>query len=257
LKKRYVRRMRALFALALVAGVGAGSARAGELTAELATQVGIPASAVHGVSGYLLHTADFTHAVIGRFDVAGATSQPAGSAVAILKCTGECVGRRVELGTVDGIAVLGIVDLQGDPKSLGLAIVPVKTGYAKIGGNPRMKFPVLAVQTTELITETTTRGARPTTPWTRRWTRTNLYLISLVGADRGSIVYQDTDGVRSPRRLRMTRSFRFERGEPKGSTNLDLVITETAYNGCPGPEARYTLENHRYRLTDYRPATGC
>jgi hypothetical protein len=240
--------MRALLALMVLART-AHAGEPGDPAARFATELGVAPTAVHEVAGFEIGVADFTHVMVGRFD-------PTSSAVVMVKCETDCVGRRVDLGTVDGLDLLGVYDLQGEPTQLGGRIAP-RDGYAKAGGAKKMKFPVLAVRARESKSETITRNGRTTT---RKETRAKLYLISLVDADRGSIVFMDDIAQQAGSRS-LSRSFRLERSDAKGSTNLDLLITEkktpTDNAKCGEPEVRFTLEDHHYRPKSYEKKPGC
>jgi hypothetical protein len=232
--------MRALLALTAFAGVAyAGEPK--EPAAQFATELGVAPTAVHDVAGFEIAVPDFTHVLLGKFD-------PASSAVAIVTCQTECLGRRIDLGTVDALDLLGVYDLQGEPTAIGGRIAP-RDGYVKAGGSKKMKFPVLAVRARESKTETITKNGRTTT---RKETRAKLYLISLVEADRGSIVFMDDIATQAGNKS-LSRSFRLDKSEAKGSTNLDLLITETTTGKQPTctPEIRFTLEEHHYRPKSY------
>ncbi len=239
--------MRFVIALLLVVG---GTARAGERETAFATHLGLAETAVHDVAGFQLPPGgDLTHVLVGRYEY-GKYAKDAMTAAVLMKCDDKtCEGRRAEFGTADQIDVLGIVDLQGTPGPLPSR--PLRrnpSGYEKIRGD-KMKFPVLVLRTTE------SKDAAGTT-------RTRLYVISLVEADRGSVVLMDTSDEHYATGAGTTRTYRLDKGESK--TSLDLIAREQRHldrdSKCIEPEpieAVFSLEEHHYRTKSYAPRSGC
>ena len=243
-----------LIALLLVVG---GTARAGERETAFATHLGLAETVVHDVAGFQLPGGDLTHVLVGRYEY----GKSAMTAAVLMKCDDRtCEGRRAEFGTADQIDVLGIVDLQGTPGPLPSR--PLRrnpSGYEKIRGD-KMKFPVLVLQTTESKDAAgTTRSGRKVSG---RETRTRLYVISLVEADRGSVVLMDTSDEHYATGAGTTRTYRLDKGESK--TSLDLIAKEQRHldrdSKCIEPEpieAVFSLEEHHYRTKSYAPRSGC
>jgi hypothetical protein len=155
---------------------------------------------------------DVTHLLIGR------TGTAVGAV--LLHCRTSCEARHVEFGTADGIEVAGVFDLEGKPTELPTRAV------RKATGSRAMKFPVVAIVV-------------------REPGRKKLFLISLLEADRGSIVFMDSIAGTD-----FTRSYRLDKGDTKD--RLDLIAKEKR-KGCEA-ETSYSLEEHHYRT---KKATPC
>lgn len=204
-------------ALALLAMTGIAHAGDDEVFAKA-----FGATRAHDVARFELPAGNqATHVMVGRFD-AGKTAM---TGALVMTCKDACTWQRTEFGIADAVEVAGIVDLQGAP-----AAIPI-TGVrgTKVRGARSMKFPVIAIVTREA-------GGK----------RRKLYLISLVEADRGSLVLMETIEEAGSYR----RSFRLATGETKGV--LDLVALERR-RGCDDGELVYALEEHHFRTKKVTP----
>jgi hypothetical protein len=194
--------------------------------ASFATELGV--AATHEVRSFAVSAGDMTHVAIGRYDSGTYTM----AAVVLLRCDAStCDARKIELGAAEAVDVLGVADLQGAPAPLPSRAIE----GARAGGSKAMKFPVVVVRARETKS------------------RSKLYLISLLEADRGSVVLQDiaTEGGTS-------RTYKLDKGDDK--TNLDVVAAEKRAGCTPTEpiEARYALEEHHFRTKSYNlAAAGC
>ena len=184
-----------------------------------------PVGQVHNIVGYTLPGGgDFTHVAVGTYDVQKWTM----TGVVLLVCTAsQCSGRRTGLGSADRIEVLGVIDLGGEPAALPAS--PVRG--ERLGG-AKAKFPALVVRTTE-------KAAR------------KLFIISLVDADRGSVIWQDTASTAG-----MRRSYRTEKSEEPNATALDIIATEKSLRCKTGPiEQRFKPSGHHYKTIEMPPCS--
>ena len=210
--------MRAVLAVLAMAG----SAHAGEHDATFATAFGVGADKVSGVTRFELPAGnEATHVMIGRFGTA--------TGALVMKCAESCTWQRADFGTSESIALAGIVDLAGVPMA-----IPTRglTGD-KVRGARAMKFPAAVLVTRE-------NGGK----------RRKLYMLSLLEADRGSLVLMETIEERAAGNRGYRRSFRLDKGETKGT--LELIVQEQR-TGCEDGELIYVLEEHHFRTRKVTP----
>ena len=195
------------------------------------------ATGVKDVVGFETTAGDFPQILIGRFTATTYTM----AGLVLVRCTGEsCRARRVDFGASDEIAVLGIVDLEGAPTALPAGRRTGKaTGFAKLLGG-RMRFPALVLQTQE-------RSGKNL--------RTKVHLVSLLEADRATVVMHDTAFEQWAGRPRVHRSYRLDRLAEKSA--LDLIAKDHNAGICDPPEWRYKLDGRHYRTADAPKPEGC
>jgi hypothetical protein len=252
---RYDRVMRLAVMLLLATS---GVALAGEHDATFAQQQGVAVDRVRGVHGFELPRGlDYTHALTGRFEHGEYTM----AGVVLLACdTTQCQARRVGFGATDEIEILGVVDLEGAPGPLPTRRYLPAGRYRKLPGRGQMKFPVLAVQTTE--SRQADGMLKSGKKIAGKETRTRLHLISLVEADRASVVLHDTSDVRYPSGSGSSRTYRLERGEKAGP--LELIATKVRHTAhddrCRRPppvEIRFRRDGRHFREIPAGHPPGC
>ncbi len=194
----------------------AGSAQAGEHEATFATAFGVGVDKVAGVTRFELPAGNqATHVMIGRFGTA--------TGALVMTCADTCTWQRADFGTAESIALAGIVDLNGVP----MAIPTRGLSGTKVPGRRAMKFPAAVVVTREAAGK-----------------RRKLYLLSLLEADRGSLVLMETIEERASGNRGYRRTFQLDKGETKGT--LELIVKEQR-TGCEDGELIYVLEEHHFR----------
>lgn len=240
--------MRRLAVALLVLAATTGLAAAGRFDATFAAHVGVAADRVRDVAGFALpRGGDYTHVLIGRFGDGAHVF----AGVVLLRCAGDdCTGQRVALGSSDRIECAGIVDLEGAPGPVPAARLTLgHATYARLPGR-RGRRPALVVRTTEgRDGSARLKSGRAVSG---RETRTHLHLISLVAADRGARVFQDTARERYPNGAGFDHGYRLAR--VAGKRGLALIVTEQRElprdSRCLRPkpiELRYELDGRRYR----------
>ena len=171
------------------------------------------------------------------------------------------------LAASDTLAVVGVVDLAGDPTEVptddrGARAIPGE--YARLprlGTGPRrMRWPALVVADAT-ATPATVEGPYGTDRGTDR--RHDLWFISLRASDRGAVLFREPTMRVGPGGRGVTASYRLVREAKRGP--LTIVATETRHagrhTGClppPPTEHRFTWQQHRFeRVADLAGATGC
>lgn len=243
-------RVALLLLVALAAPVHAGSH-----DATFAKAFGVSLSQIHDVADYQLPPGDMTHVVIGRYD----HGDHVRTGALLMSCTAtECEWRRIEFGAADSVEIDGVVDLHGAPRALPARPLPRGT---RISGRA-MKFPAAVFRTRESKRATGETRARRKVEGTE--TRVKLYLVSLVEADRGSVVLMDTAEQRSPTGRGFARSYRLDRPDGAKGVALDLIATERATldrdSRCRAPEPAETihaLDERHFRTKKVTPSKGC
>lgn len=254
--------MRLVVTLALL--LAAPVAHAGPDDAVFARSLDVRADQVSDVRRHVLPSGGhYTHVLVGRY----VYREYVMGAVVLQRCVaGDCQGRKVTVGATDQVDVLGLVDLEGKPTP-----IPASRVLGDVRGTGKERFPVLAVRSTESREGTARLKSRREV--TGKETRARLYLISLVEADRASVVLQDTSLDRDAAGAGMSRGYRLEppaadpakpaKGKPAPGP-LELVATEQRElprdSRCLRPkpvELRFALDGRHFRQITTPERTGC
>ncbi len=241
----------------------ASPARADEPARLYAHFSSIDEGAVVEAAGFALPAGvGFTQVALARSRVG---EQGTNGGLVLLRCRARtCAGRRVNLGAVDRIEVLGVVDLDGALVSLPARATAVShvdpwTPLALLGDGRRPRWPVLVVRSVRAVVESAT--TRDGLEVQATAVETRLIMVSLRRRDQGRVVFDDALQATGANGAGIVRTFRLAHGTPGGL--LDIAATEQRRgdraSACVPPppvEYAYRWVGDRYQRADGPLAAG-